>query len=229
MSKKSWIIFIVAVAVLLGGLVIWSRSNSSKTSVDGIDSSVILAASDASGSIADQVFGKTDSKVVLIEYGDYQCPGCGSLEPKIKKIVDEYQSKIAFVFRNFPLTDIHPNAKAAAAAVEAAGLQGKFWDVHEAVYAQQSSWSSLGINERLDFFKNLVSGLGLNTDQFTQDMGSDKVLKKLNFDKQLGVKAGVDSTPSLFIGKDKLDNSIIQNIQSGDGQKLRDLLDSKLQ
>lgn len=228
MSKKSWIIFVAIIVILLTGLVVWSRNSSPKVNVKDIDSSVILSASSASGDIADQVQGDATSRVVFIEYGDYQCPGCGTLTPRLEKIVEEYKDRIAFVFRNFPLTDIHPNAKVAAAAAEAAGLQGKFWEAHTKIYSEQSSWESLGIEERTSYFKNLAQSLGLNQDQFVSDMGSDRISKKLNFDKQIGIAAGVDATPTLYIGNEKIQSDIVQNIQSSDGQKLRDLLDSKL-
>lgn len=228
MTKKSWIIFIAIIAILLTSLVLWSRSASPKVDVKNIDSGTILAASSASGDIADQVEGKIDSKVVLIEYGDYQCPGCGTLTPKLEKIVEEYKDRIAFVFRNFPLTDIHPNAKVAAAAAEAAGLQGKFWEAHTKIYTEQSTWESLSIDQRTSYFRSLAKDLGLNEDQFVSDMGSDRISKKLNFDKQIGIAAGVDATPTLYLGSEKIQNDIIQDIQSGDGQKFRNLLNSKL-
>jgi protein-disulfide isomerase len=114
MSKKAWIVFVVIVVVLLGGLVYLSSRN--KIDVSNVDVTTIQPASAASGNIADHVFGNSDSKVKLVEYGDFQCPGCGSVYPTLKTLSEKYQGQIAFIFRNFPLTTIHPNARAAAAA-----------------------------------------------------------------------------------------------------------------
>jgi protein-disulfide isomerase len=87
-SKKAWIIFVVAILGLLVGLVIWSRSNSTKIDTSSIDANSIQAASKQNGNIAEHVFGKADSKVVLVEYGDFQCPGCGSAEPGVEKVIN---------------------------------------------------------------------------------------------------------------------------------------------
>src|SRR5699024_4048070 len=99
--------------------------------------SSIIAASDKNGHIADHVRGNPDAKVVLVEYGDYQCPGCAGIAPALNTIADRYSEDLAFVFRNFPLSSIHPNAKVAAATAEAAGLQGKFWEMHDKLYQEQ--------------------------------------------------------------------------------------------
>ena len=197
MSKKAWIIFATVCIVLLGVLIY--LSNKDKVDVSGVDLNKIQSASQQAGDIADHVFGKANSKVILIEYGDYQCPGCGSVYPTLKSLTDKYQGQIAFVFRNFPLTTLHPNALAAAAAAEAAGLQGKYFEMHDALYSSQSSWENLGISDRTDYFANLAKGLGLNVDTFKSDMASTKVNQKINFDIALGKKANLDGTPSLFL------------------------------
>ncbi|MFZ1600261.1 MAG: thioredoxin domain-containing protein, partial [Candidatus Saccharimonas aalborgensis] len=141
MTTKSWIIFSVLCVAILGGLVWVSRGD--RIDVTDIDPSTVQPALSKNGQIADHTYGNMNSKVVLIEYGDYQCPGCGSAAPVIKKVVDKYKDKIGFVFRNFPLYEKHPNAFAASATAEAAGLQGKYWEMHEKLYANQDAWSQL--------------------------------------------------------------------------------------
>src|SRR5690606_23482420 len=146
-NKKAWIIFAAVCVVLIGGLVYLSSKN--KVDVSGIDAGAVQAASQDSGDIADHTFGKADSKVVLIEYGDFQCPGCEKAHRPVKEIKEKYKDEIVFVFRNFPLVTIHPNAKAAAAAAEAASLQGKYWQMHDKLYEGQASWQGLDAKARV--------------------------------------------------------------------------------
>ncbi len=228
MSKKAWIIFIVAIFGLLTALVIWSRSNSTTINISGINTNTIQAASKQNGNIADHVYGKADSKVVLIEYGDFQCPGCGAAEPGVEKIMNEYKNYSAYIFRNFPLTSIHQNALAAASAVEAAGLQNKYWEMHSLVYKNQNDWNTLSTDARTTTFVNYASQLGLDTTKFKTDMSSSAVAQKISFDQAIGYKVGVDSTPSYFLDGVKLSNSIIEDLQTGTGNQLRDALDAQL-
>lgn len=204
MSKKAWIIFASACIILLVGLVYVSSKD--KVDVSKVDASKIQSAATQSGGIADHVFGKKDSKVVFIEYGDFQCPGCGSAYPTIKNVTEKYKDQVAFIFRNFPLTSLHPNAKAAAAAAEAAGLQGKYWEMHNTLYANQSSWENLDSNQRVNFFADYAKTLGLNVTKFKEDMASTKVTQKINFDIAVGKKIGVNATPTLYLNGKAVDN-----------------------
>jgi len=96
------------------------------------------------------VLGNENSKVILINYGDFQCSGCAGVHPIVKNITEKYKDKIKFIFRNFILS-YHTNAKAAAAAAEAAGLQGKYWEMHDLIYESQPSWESLNVEDRTSF------------------------------------------------------------------------------
>jgi protein-disulfide isomerase len=203
-SKKAWIIFASACVILLVGLVYVSSKD--KVDVSKVDANKIQSANAQSGNIADHVFGKKDSKVVFIEYGDFQCPGCGSAYPTIKDVTEKYQGQVAFIFRNFPLTSLHPNAKAAAAAAEAAGLQNKYWEMHNELYANQSSWENLSTSERTDFFASYAKNFGLNVNKFKEDMASTKVNQKINYDIAIGKKIGVNATPTLYLNGKAIDN-----------------------
>ena len=204
MSKKTWIIFVVVCVVVLGALVALSRGQSAQ--VGDVESNKILAASAESGNIGDQVFGNRDSKVLLIEYGDFQCPACGSAHPTLKELTHEYKDKIAFVFRNFPLTSIHPNAKAASAAAEAAGLQGKYWEMHDKLYEDQNAWSNLGTTERTDQFVSYAAQLGVkDMDKFKKDMSNSAINKKIAFDLAIGKKAGASATPHILLNNKKVE------------------------
>ncbi|HEY5695603.1 MAG TPA: DsbA family protein [Candidatus Saccharimonadales bacterium] len=209
MSKKAWIIFAAVCIVLLGGLIYLSSKD--RIDVSNVNLGVIQTGSAQSADIADHVSGKKDSKVILIEYGDYQCPGCASAYPDIKSVTDKYKDQIAVVFRNFPLTSIHPNAKAAAAAAEAAGLQGKYWEMHDQLYTHQDEWKDLDASKRTDFFAGYARNLELNVGQFKDDMASSKVNQKINFDLALGKKAGVNATPSIYLDGTLLDQNTWSN------------------
>lgn len=221
MSKLKWIIFSVLTIGFLGALV-W-YSNSTKINVSNINLNAVQTASEQNGNIADHVFGKADSKVTLINYGDYQCPGCGTAHPTIKTVTELYKDKIQFIFRNFVLTDIHANAKAAAGAAEAASLQGKYWEMHNKIYESQSGWESLTGEERTDFFAGYAKSFGLNVDKFKTDMASSSIIKKIDFDKMLGQKAGVNATPTFFLNGTKLESKIW-----GDESKLKEALNAEL-
>lgn len=228
MNKYGWIIFSVAVVALLGGLIIWTRSTNPTADVSKIDHNAILAASVESGNIADHVDGKADSKVILVEYGDYQCPSCGSAYPNVKTLMDEYGDRIALVFRNFPLTSIHPNAKVAAAAAEAAGLQGKYWEMHDLLYQNQSAWETLAIDKRTDAFVSFATELQLDTAKFTTDLSNADVNKKISFDMALGKANSASATPTFYLNSEKLDETTAGGIVQGDLKAAKAKIDTLL-
>lgn len=204
MSKKAWIIFAAVCVVLLVGLVYFSNKDS--VSVGNVDILKEQPASQDSGNIADHIFGNKDSKVTLIEYGDYQCPGCGSAYPNLKAVAEKYKGQLAFVFRNFPLTSIHPNALAAAAAAEAAGLQGKYWEMHDKLYEGQNSWQGLNASQRTNFFASYANELKLDIAKFKSDLTNPDINKKIDYDIALGKKARVTGTPTIYLNGKEVDN-----------------------
>ena len=227
MSKKTWIIFIAICLALFGILIFTSRSE--KVDVSNINSNKALAASEDSGNIADHSFGKADSKVVLIEYGDFQCPYCGRAYPGVKQMKETYKDKITFIFRNNPITAIHPNAKSASAAAEAAGLQGKFWEMHDQLYEAQEAWSNQSTAERTTTFLGYAKAIGVkDIDKFKADMAGSAVSDKINFDLSLAKKAGVTGTPTFYLNGEKLSEDIADSITNGDGAKFRAELDREL-
>ena len=197
MTKTAWIIFAALSVALLGALVYISGQN--KLDVSEVSANTVLAGSEASGNIGDHVYGKKDSDVLLIEYGDYQCPGCKSANPTVQEIKQEYKDDIAFVFRNFPLTSIHPNALVAAAAAEAAGKQGKYWEMNDLLYTSQDEWSSVSSADRTEVFERYARQTGLNVEKYQEDIADPAVTKKINFDLALGKKQGAESTPTFIL------------------------------
>jgi protein-disulfide isomerase len=222
-SKKTWIIFGIIVIGLLTALVIASRNANPQIDVSKIDQNVIQTPSAANGNIADHAFGLASSKVILIEYGDYQCPGCGGIYPHIKSISEAYSGQLAFVFRNFPLTTIHANARAAAAAAEAAGLNGKFWEMHNILYENQTSWETLTGNDRTNAFVGYATSVGINKDKFIASLADNNVNQKISYDQAIAKKISVDSTPTFYLDGVKLDSAIW-----GDESKLSGAINTEL-
>lgn len=221
MNKTSWIVFTI---ITLGILVILvTFSGSSRIDVKSIDSKKIQVANSQNGNIAEHVSGKIGSKVTLLEYGDFQCTACAAAFPRIKLITEQYKNQLQFAFRNFPLGESHPNGRAAAAVVEAAGLQGKYWEMFDKIYETQDDWTNLTGNERTKFFENYANGFNLNMTEFRTDLSSQSVINKINYDYALGAKDGVDATPTYFLNGVKLDLAV-----SGNDTKLKDAINTEL-
>jgi protein-disulfide isomerase len=147
----------------------------------------------------DHQTGKSDASVILVEYGDYQCSHCGFAHPLIKKLIKQFRSELLFVFRNFPIRESHPQAMIAAQAAEAAGLQGKFWEMHDLIYEHQNE---LAENKLVHF----ADMLDLNNEGFVNDLKSQAVISKIDNDFESGARSGVNGTPTFFINGIRLDN-----------------------
>ena len=129
-------------------------------------------------------------------------------------MAEKYKDHVALVFRNYPIPSLHPNARAAAAVAEAAGLQGKFWEMHDLLYTNQGAWSNARAKERTDVFSSYAKQLGLNVDKFNADLAGSAVTKKIDFDVAVGRQLQIDGTPTFFINGNKLnlgDASSIEN------------------
>jgi protein-disulfide isomerase len=148
------------------------------------------------------VLGQPDAPVTLEEYGDFQCPPCGMLAGPINQFEQDYRPRLRVVFRHFPLIN-HKHASEAAFASEAAGLQGRFWEMHDLLYREQSVWSKAD-DARL-LFNSYAGMLGLNLDRFKKDMESDKVKARVTFDQQQGTALGVKNTPTIFLNNRALE------------------------
>lgn len=154
--------------------------------------------------------GAQDAPLVLVEYGDYECPYCGQAHPIVKHIENALRGELMFVFRNFPLAQIHPYAMTAARAAEAAGLQRKFWEMHDTLYENQ---------ENLDDESLLAyaTELGLDLDKFTQDILSRRVEDKILLDLEGGARSGVNGTPTFFVNGYRFDgnyNFLLEELQA---------------
>lgn len=230
MNRTGWIIFGVVVVALLGGLIAWTRLTNPPIDISDINANAVISANSANGNIADHVMGKsTDSKVVLVEYGDFQCPSCGGAHPAMKQLGEEYGDRVTIIFRNFPLTTIHPNALAAAGAAEAAGLQGKYWEMHNMLFENQSSWSSLDSNRRVEAFTTFAEGLGVDGTKFKEDLASTSVTSKIRFDQALADATGkVSGTPTFFLNGEKVGEEAANGLVNGNAAPMKELLDKAL-
>jgi protein-disulfide isomerase len=145
--------------------------------------------------------------VTIEEFGDYQCPPCGAVYPELEKIREDYGDRVRLIFRHYPLTRIHPNALAAAHAAEAAGLQGKFWEMHGQLYREQKSWqNSADASAR---FVAYARALGLDAERFTRDVNGEDVDKRIVADHERAKSLGVDGTPAFFVNGRKLPPSAV--------------------
>ncbi|MEK7173495.1 MAG: thioredoxin domain-containing protein, partial [Patescibacteria group bacterium] len=122
-------------------------------------------------SSADWIRGNSASPVMLVEYGDFQCPACAQYYPVVKALEQEFAADTQFIFRHFPLTRPHPNAKGAAAAAEAAGIQGKFWEMHDILFERQNEWAAKPRPQST--FNSYAEELGLDVKKFEDDMDRD--------------------------------------------------------
>lgn len=135
-------------------------------------------------------------KVVVAEFADFQCPACSTVAPNIEKIAKENSENVTFLFRHFPLPQ-HANAPIASEAVEAAGAQGKFWQMYDLLYLKQSEWSES--TDAINIFIGYAKDLGLNTDQFKSDVTGQKYKSKIDRDTNDGNQLGVNATPTFYI------------------------------
>jgi protein-disulfide isomerase len=140
----------------------------------------------------DHAEGPADAPLTLVEYGDYQCPYCGAAYPVVKRLQKTLGKKLRFVFRNFPLTQAHPYALIAAEAAEAAALQGKFWEMHDLLFEQQTLLKP-------EIIPSWAKRIGLNLEQFGNDVKQGVVEKRIKEDRQSGIRSGVNGTPTFFI------------------------------
>ena len=136
--------------------------------------------------------GAVDAPVTLVEYGDYECPHCGHAYPVVKRLQKHFGSKLRFVFRNFPSSEIHANAEAAAETAEFAATKGKFWEIHDGLFEQQSELSPA-------LFKGLAVENGLDPKELANALSAHTYGQKVKSDFMSGVRSGVNGTPTFFI------------------------------
>ena len=172
------------------------------------------SSSSSSGQPTSHIKGEGQKGVTLMEYGDYQCPVCLVYEPTLNQVYERFSKDIYFQFRNLPLVSIHPNAFAAARAAEAAGMQGKYWEMHDKLYDNQSSWA--GSNSALTVFKGYAQEIGLDVAKFETDYAKKEINDAINADLAEFDKTGQQqSTPTFFLNGKYIDN---RDLTGSDGR-----------
>jgi protein-disulfide isomerase len=151
-------------------------------------------------SASDHRAGPQDAPVTLVEYGDYECPHCAAAHPIVHEVRRQMGRRLLFVFRHFPLSNMHPNAERAAEAAEAAAAQGEFWKMHDALFAEP------GVLEDADLQRRART-LGLDVAHLERDLSSHVHQARVRHDFQSGVRSGVNGTPTFFINGVRHDDS----------------------
>lgn len=188
--SKFWVI-LAGIIIIFGGVVYFTNHNKPVPT--------------ASGTPTNHVEGSSPTDAKLIEYGDYECPVCNAFYPTVKAVAAKYSTQVIFQFRNLPLTSIHPNAFAGARAAEAAGLQGKYWQMHDLLYENQSAWAQSSNPQ--PYFDSYAQSIGLNVSKFDTDFASDTVNNAINADLNAFAKTGAQmATPTFFMNGQLLSN-----------------------
>ncbi len=140
----------------------------------------------------DHFQGPDKASLVLVEYGDYQCPHCGRAYPIVKRLQKALGDKLKFVFRNFPLSEVHPDALNAAKVAEGAALQGKFWEMHDILFEKQE-------NLDVDSLTQYAEKLKLDVEELNEAVAASEVEERVSTDFEGGVRSGVNGTPTFFV------------------------------
>jgi protein-disulfide isomerase len=197
-NKTKPIVVIVLAVVLAAGIAFyWSRqsaaqsgSSSNKTTVEALPG-------------GGHIRGNATAPVTLVEFGDYQCPSCGYYYPIVEELLKRNPDKVKLEFHHYPLIQMHPHALAAAMAVEAAGDQGKYWEMHDMIYSRQREWSAMP-NPATEFLA-YAAQLNLDANKFMQSVKSPDVENRIAEDIRRGTKVNVGGTPTFFINGQQVD------------------------
>lgn len=158
----------------------------------------------------EKYWGKADSKVVITEYADFQCPACGNFYSTVEvQLKANYSDKIKFVYKHYPLTGIHPNAQRAAEASEAAGAQGKFWEFHDYLFQNQSESSDWTTEKLVQY----ASELGLDTERFKKELTEGAYRKAVRETRNEATSAGYTGTPTVVLNGQKFDNPTYEALE----------------
>lgn len=193
MTKEVKVLIAIAAVVLVGGILLAIYANPQPQEAGkSVDAKSLVRETS-------HMTGKMDAKVTIVEFGDFQCPGCAAAEPIVKQVIEKYKdnSNVNFVFRNFPLESIHPNARIASEAAEAAGVQGKYWEMHSLLYEKQNEW--VNSDNPLDMFVNYASAIGIDPDKLKQSASQRLFTDVIDADIKDGNSVQVQGTPTFFI------------------------------
>jgi NhaA family Na+:H+ antiporter len=199
--KRSLPLLIIAAVLVAAVALTWvllrsSRPDQSSTNSSGSDG--------PSGAAPPHIRGNANAKVTLEEFGDFECPVCGTYSVELKKIESEFGDRLSVIFREYPLYPTpHKHALIAAQAAEAAGLQGRFWEMHDKLYENQKAWSEA--TDVMPLFIDYARQIGLDTDRFGRELNGEIVAGRITQDGIRAHARGVIGTPSFFVNGKALD------------------------
>lgn len=199
---KRFLAIIGVIVVVFVGVVVW-HGHKSNTGSGG----------NTNAQPTNHVEGNPNSKVTLIEYGDYECPVCEAYAATVQQVQQKYNDTVKVQFRNLPLSQIHPNAIASARAAEAADMQGKFWQMHDALY-NSTNWQEWSTSSKPSpFFEGYARELGLDVTKFKADFASGAVNDRIQADLAAYKKTGQqEATPAFFVnGKFVPNTNLVEN------------------
>src|SRR5678816_130600 len=206
-----FIIILVVLGAALGSAWYLTRTIPASPATPAVSGSPVSSASSQSPAASQQkpvvqgvpgaepahVAGPANAPVRLEEFGDFECPPCGIFHPILKQMQEEFGDKLQVTFREYPLVPAHQHALAAASAAEAAGLQGKFWEMHHLLYDHQNEWKK-EFNVR-PIFEGYAKQIGLDIERYKRDMNGDLVAQRIFADGKRGHSLGVKGTPTVFM------------------------------
>ncbi|MDE2038252.1 MAG: DsbA family protein [Patescibacteria group bacterium] len=190
-----WIGFLVVLALVIWGLVVAMNKSSAGANANLGAPAPITA--------ADHMRGPAGAPVTLIEYGDFQCPACEAYYPIVEQVLSHSSTTVDFVFRHFPLPQ-HANAPLAAQAAEAAGMQGKFWEMFDVLFQNHADWTELADPHQI--FDGYAQRLGLDMTRFKADIDSPAAKEAMQRDLAEGEQLGIDATPTFFVNGKAIEN-----------------------
>ena len=194
-------IIFVFVGLAVSGIIYLVAKKSSANNPISLPASLILLEDD-------WLKGNKEAELTLIEYSDFQCPACAYFHPIVEKLAEDYEDykeDLKIVYRHFPLPQ-HKNAILAGQAAEAAGKQGKFWEMAGMIFESQNRWSESEQDEAKNIFRELARTLNLNIEQWEKDIENEDIKKSIDEDYKEGVKIGINATPTFFLNGKKLQN-----------------------
>lgn len=180
---------LISVILLVGAAFILGGGKSEETDTEVVDTAKLVGEKR-------HLIGSDSAKVTVVEFADFQCPACGAAHPVVQQVLSDYGDDVEYIFRHFPLPG-HKNARLAARAAEAAGVQGKFFEMHDMLFENQEEWSES--NKAEEIFTGYAESLGLEKEKFLEDLKNDDLNQAIQNDQNTGIELGVNSTPTFFI------------------------------
>ena len=208
-ANKATVWFVVGFIVIVTAVVIIAGAYSSGTSSNTASSTFVATVAPAI-TASDWTEGNPNAKVSLIEYGDFECPACAEYFPVVEQLLQNHSSTVQFVFRNFPLYSIHPDAGIGAQAAEAAGLEGgsaAYWKMNNLLYTKSTEWSTTDPTQVVGkYLDGYAQSIGLDVNTFNNDLNATSVTQKIQTDIAGGTSAQLDHTPTFFINLKQIPN-----------------------